>query len=119
MQLLLTGEAFMRRVAAYSFDASGEGCLYSILFCTYRCALCLCTGDDAALVRPPQAPAYLVHSIDYFRSFISDPFLMGQIAVNHALSGRYDQQSRSLTSVFVQFLSAWAHLPVSRCCRML
>ena len=44
-------------------------------------------GDDAALVLPPAPPAYLVHSIDYFRSFISDPYLMGQIAVNHALSG--------------------------------
>jgi hypothetical protein len=57
-----------------------------------RCVL----GDDAALVRPPEAPAYLVHSIDYFRSFISDPFLMGQIAVNHALSGTCNTASLKL-----------------------
>lgn len=43
-------------------------------------------GDDCALVIPPAPPAYLVHSIDYFRSFISDPFLFGQIAANHSLS---------------------------------
>jgi selenide,water dikinase len=43
-------------------------------------------GDDCALVTPPAPPAYLVHSIDYFRSFISDPFLFGRIAANHALS---------------------------------
>ena len=49
-------------------------------------------GDDAALVEPPCTLAsgieqLLVHSIDYFKSFISDPYLFGQIAANHALSG--------------------------------
>ena len=51
------------------------------------CVCCSFLGDDAALVLPPAPPAYLVHSIDYFRSFINDPYVMGQIAVNHALSG--------------------------------
>jgi selenide,water dikinase len=39
--------------------------------------------DDAAIIRAPEDPLQLVQSIDYFRSFISDPFLFGQIAANH------------------------------------
>lgn len=44
-------------------------------------------GDDAALMRlPPNPNALLVHTVDYFRSFVSDPYLFGQIAANHSLS---------------------------------
>jgi selenide,water dikinase len=46
-------------------------------------------GDDAALIIPPASPAYSVHTIDYFRSFVSDPYVFGQIAANHALSDVY------------------------------
>jgi selenophosphate synthase len=50
---------------------------------------CLLLGDDAAIVIPPLEGSLAVHTIDYFRSFISDPYLFGQIAANHALSGSY------------------------------
>ena len=43
-------------------------------------------GDDAALVRAPTEGEYLVHTIDYFRSFIGDPYIFGKVSAVHALS---------------------------------
>ena len=48
----------------------------------------LAGSDDAAVVRPP--PGRLaVHSVDGFRSFIDDPWMLGRIAANHALNDLY------------------------------
>ncbi|MEX2479396.1 MAG: selenide, water dikinase SelD [Gammaproteobacteria bacterium] len=44
--------------------------------------------DDAAVVRPP--PGLLaVHSVDGFRAFIDDPWMLGRVAANHALNDIY------------------------------
>ncbi|WP_439566168.1 selenide, water dikinase SelD [Gloeocapsopsis crepidinum] len=41
--------------------------------------------DDAAVIQVP-ANLAMVHTIDYFRALINDPYLFGQISANHCLS---------------------------------
>jgi len=43
------------------------------------------TPDDAAIIDIP-VNQKLVQSVDYFRSFLNDPFLFGKIATNHAIN---------------------------------
>ncbi len=41
--------------------------------------------DDAAVIEPPVGKQWL-QTVDYFRAFIDDPYLLGRIATNHCLS---------------------------------
>jgi len=43
--------------------------------------------DDCAMVSlPSEEGKAVVHTVDFFRSFIADPYVFGKIAANHALS---------------------------------
>jgi selenide, water dikinase len=44
--------------------------------------------DDAAVINPPAGKPW-IQTVDYFRAFIDDPYLLGQIATNHCLSDIY------------------------------
>ncbi len=44
--------------------------------------------DDAAVISPPEGKKWL-QTVDYFRAFIDDPYLLGRIATNHCLSDIY------------------------------
>jgi selenide, water dikinase len=56
-------------------------------------------GDDAAIVKPPVNGEYSVHTIDYFRSFIGDPYIFGKIAAVHALSDVHAMNAKPITAL--------------------
>ena len=51
-------------------------------------AMGLDSPDDAAVIGFPGAPP-LLQTVDFFRAMVSDPYLFGQIAANHALGDIY------------------------------
>jgi selenide,water dikinase len=70
-------------------------------------AIGLASLDDAALISFPGAPP-LLQTVDFFRAMVSDPYLFGRIAANHALGDIYAMGGLPETALAI------ATLPPSR-----
>ena len=55
--------------------------------------------DDCAVLAPHASPS--VHTVDFFRSFIGDPFTFGRVAANHALSDCHAMGARPVGALAV------------------
>ena len=110
-QVLLTAEESLQAISAIAMRCGGCGAKVGATVLSRALAqlhpvqrddvvIGLKDPDDAAVVRVPAGKA-MVHSVDFFRSFIDDPYLFGKVAANHALGDIWAMgaQAQSATAV--------------------
>ncbi len=56
--------------------------------------------DDAAVVRVPPGMA-MVHSVDFFRAFVDDPYIFGKVAANHSLGDIWAMGGQAQTATAI------------------
>lgn len=61
--------------------------------------------DDAAILTLPPSPpsdeTVLIQSVDFFRSFLPDPYVFGMVAANHALSDVHAMNAQPSTAMAI------------------
>lgn len=58
-------------------------------------------GDDAAVFRTGTDDSVEVQTVDYFKSFVDDPYLFGRVAALHAVSDLYAMNARPFAALAI------------------
>ncbi len=64
--------------------------------------------DDAAVIEIPQG-MHSVQSVDFFRAFVDDPYVLGKITANHCLSDLYAMGAQPHTALAIATLPYGDH----------